>query len=238
MFERDTSVSTMSTQVARIIGTRIVSGEFRPGAALPIEAELCLAYRVSRSTVREAIKNLAAKRLLEVSPKVGTRVLPFADWNLLDLDVLSWRLNAQFDERIIDDLYEVRQCIEPRACFLAAKVAMDEDHDKIRRRFDDLVSVLNQPMLAAGAETEFHLAIIAGTHNGLFMTIGAAVKAAMRVSFSLTQKGLHGQPLDLSLYRTVLDAILQRRPGKARAAMSVLLDFSRQRVLAALQKSG
>src|SRR5260370_8971755 len=91
MFERNNSVSTMSAQVARIIGTRIVSGEFGPGDSLPIENELCQAYGVSRSTIREAVKNLSAKRLIEVSPKVGTPVLPFASWNLLDPDVLSWR---------------------------------------------------------------------------------------------------------------------------------------------------
>lgn len=238
MYERQSSVSTMSTQVARVIGARIVSGEFRPGDTLPIEADLCQSYGVSRSTVREAVKNLAAKRLVEVSPKVGTKVLPFVEWNLLDPDVLSWRLNAQFDESIIEDLYEVRQCFEPRACFLAAKVGTDDDLDRIRRRYDDLVSVLNQPMLAAGAETEFHLAIIAGTHNGLFMTIGGAVKTAIRVSFNLTQKGLKGQNIDLAPYRNVLTALLERRSEDAAAAMRILLDISRIRVLDALQNVG
>ncbi len=234
MFERDSAVSTMSAQVARIIGTRIVSGEFRPGDSLPIEAELCLQYGVSRSTIREAVKNLAAKRLIEVAPKVGTRVLPFADWNLLDPDVLSWRLNAQFDERIIDDLYEVRQCFEPRACWLAARDGSADDHDRIRRRYADMVSMLNQPALAAGAETEFHLSIIAATHNGLFVTIGGAVKTALKVSFSLTQKRAGGRPLDLAPYEAVLSAILARDSESAADAMRHLLDLSRRRVLEAL----
>ena len=234
MFERDSAISTMSAQVARIIGTRIASGEFRPGDTLPIENDLCLAYGVSRSTIREAVKNLAAKRLVEVSPKVGTRVLPFADWNLLDQDVLSWRLNAQFDERIVEDLYEMRQCFEPRACFLAARDGTAEDHDRIRRRFTNLVSMLDQPALAAGAETEFHLAIIAATHNGLFVTIGGAVKTALKVSFSLTQKSANGQSIDLMPYEAVLSAILARRGDEAAAAMNRLLDLSRLRVLEAL----
>ena len=234
MFERDSAISTMSAQVARIIGTRIASGEFLPGDTLPIENELCQAYGVSRSTIREAVKNLAAKRLVEVSPKVGTRVLPFADWNLLDQDVLSWRLNAQFDKRIVEDLYEMRQCFEPRACFLAARDGTVEDHDRIRRRFADLVSMLNQPALAAGAEAEFHLAIIAATHNGLFVTIGGAVKTALKVSFSLTQKSANGQSIDLRPYEAVLSAILARHADEADDAMRRLLDLSRLRVLEAL----
>ena len=236
MFERNNSVSTMSAQVARIIGTRIVSGEFAPGDSLPIENELCLAYGVSRSTIREAVKDLAAKRLIEVAPKVGTRVLPFDSWNLLDPDVLSWRLNAQFDRRIVEDLYEMRQCFEPRACFLAARDGTVSDLERIERSFADMVSMLPTPALAASAETEFHLAIISATHNGLFATIGGAVKTALRVSFSLTQKGDDRHRIDLAPYESVVSFILKRRGEEASQSMRELLELSRLRVLDALER--
>jgi DNA-binding FadR family transcriptional regulator len=236
MFERNNSVSTMSAQVARIIGTRIVSGEFAPGDSLPIESELCQAYGVSRSTIREAVKNLAAKRLLEVGPKVGTRVLPFVNWNLLDPDVLSWRLNAQFDNRIVEDLYEMRQCFEPRACYLAARDGAKDDLDLISRCYADMLSTLQTPALAASAETDFHLAIIAATHNGLFVTIGGAVKTALRVSFALTQKSPGRPAMEMEPYEAVLGAILARRGEAASDAMRRLLELSRLRVLTALDK--
>jgi DNA-binding FadR family transcriptional regulator len=234
MFERNNSVSTMSAQVARIIGTRIVSGEFAPGDSLPIESELCQAYGVSRSTIREAVKNLAAKRLLEVGPKVGTRVLPFVNWNLLDPDVLSWRLNAQFDNRIVEDLYEMRQCFEPRACYLAARDGAKDDLELIHRCYADMLSTLQTPALAASAETEFHLAIIAATHNGLFVTIGGAVKTALRVSYALTQKSPGRPAMEMEPYEAVLTAIVARRGEAASDAMRRLLELSRLRVLTAL----
>ena len=237
MFERQITVGTMSAQVAQIIGTRIVSGEFGPGDSLPIENELCQAYGVSRSTIREAVKNLAAKRLIEVAPKVGTRVLPFDSWNLLDPDVLSWRLNAQFDRRIIEDLYEMRQCIEPRACFLAARDGTASDLERIERSLADMIATLPTPNLAASAEAEFHLAIIAATHNGLFATIGGAVKTALRVSFSLTQRGRNQPALDLAPYQAVVAAILERRGADASEAMRKLLELSRLRVIDALEAS-
>jgi len=236
VFERNNSVGTMSAQVARIIGTRVVSGEFAPGDSLPIESELCQAYGVSRSTIREAVKNLAAKRLVEVAPKVGTRVLPFANWNLLDPDVLSWRLNAQFDNRIVEDLYEMRQCFEPRACYLAARDGTGDDHEQIQRCFGDMLSALHSPALAATAETQFHLAIIAATHNGLFVTIGGAVKTALRVSFALTHKSPGRPAMQMEPYETVLGAILSRRADAASEAMRRLLELSRLRVLTALDE--
>ena len=142
MFEREPLVGTMSAQVARIIGTKIVGGEYQPGDSLPIEGDLCTQYGVSRTTVREAIKHLAGKRLIDVQPKIGTRVLPFNDWNLLDREVLAWRLNAQFDSKIVEDIFEMRLCFEPRACYLAARSGSAEDHRLIEKRYTKLASIV------------------------------------------------------------------------------------------------
>jgi len=237
MFERNTTISTMSAQVASILGKRIVSGEFSPGDALPIENELCRLYGVSRSTIREAVKNLSAKRLVEVAPKVGTRVRPFADWNLLDPDVLSWRLDAQFDRRIVEDLYEMRNCFEPRACQLAAMEGTEEDLALIRRKCDDLAANLAHPDLAADAQMQFHLAIIAATHNGLFVAIGGAVKTALRASFSLIQHKHLVSDHDLALYEAVVGAIEERRAVDAFAHMVELLENSRQILLRGLDNA-
>jgi DNA-binding FadR family transcriptional regulator len=238
MFERNTTISTMSAQVASILGQRIVSGEFAPGDALPIENELCRFYGVSRSTVREAVKNLSAKRLVEVAPKVGTRVRPFADWNLLDPDVLSWRLNAQFDRRIVEDLYEMRNCFEPRACQLAAQEGTEDDLALINQRFADLEAALGTPDLAADAEVDFHLSIIAATHNGLFVAIGGAVKTALRASFQLIQHRQSVTKEDLRYYEAVLSAIIERRVDDAAARMIELLHNSREILLRSLDRAG
>jgi len=185
MLERELlAVGTMSAQVANHLGVRVVSGDFMPGSALPIESELCEYYGVSRTTIREAVKSLAAKRLVEVSPKVGTRVLPFSEWNLLDRDVLAWRLQAQFDAKIVEDIFEMRLCFEPRASFLAAREGTAEDHALIDHHFVDLASAHQQGLplkTISESALEFHLAVINASHNGLFVTIGSAVKSALRV---------------------------------------------------------
>jgi DNA-binding FadR family transcriptional regulator len=234
MFEREPIVGTMSAQVAKILGMRVVSGEFRPGDALPIEEELCVAYGVSRTTIREAIKQLAAKRLVDVQPKVGTRVLPFADWNLLDRDVLAWRLHAQFDAKIVEDIYEMRLCFEPRATALAAKNGSKEDHALLERRYRELVSAYETPgdgRLAAEADLEFHLAIINMSRNGMFITIGGGIKAALRVSAEMLQRQQVRLSEDLVMHEALLKQVMARRPELAAKAMVKLLTASRDRVL-------
>ena len=238
MFERDLAVGTMSAQVAKLLGLRIVAGDWPPGASLPIESELCRIYGVSRSTVREAMQKLSAKRLVEVAPKLGTRVRPFSDWNLLDPDVLSWRLGVQFDRRIIDDLYEVRHCFEPRACWLAAQGGTPEDHELIARRFAALEASFGSPHLAADADVDFHLAIITATHNGLYVAIGLAVRTGLRASFAMLQRQGLLPEHDVALYRAVCRAIIGRDRSGAAAAMTDLLSVTRRRLLDAIPPEG
>src|SRR5262245_53262579 len=91
------------------IGGQILRGEVRPGEVLPTEEELGGELRVSRTVLREAIKVLAAKGLVESRPKTGTRVRPRWAWNLLDPDVLAWRLETSPDRQFFQDISEIRR---------------------------------------------------------------------------------------------------------------------------------
>src|SRR6187200_2604436 len=78
--------------VAQGIGLGILEGEFSIGSTLPGDAELMQRFGVSRTSLREALKTLAAKGLIESKTKVGTRVLEETRWNMFDPDLLTWRL--------------------------------------------------------------------------------------------------------------------------------------------------
>ena len=241
MFEREPIVGTMSVQVARILGMRIVGGEYRPGDLLPVEADLCAAIGVSRTTVREGVKMLASKRLIEISPKTGTRVLSFADWNLLDRDVLAWRLLAQFDTKIVQDIFEMRLCIEPRASALAAQQGSEDGLRAIERRYQDVRETLQQGgdmRLAAQADLEFHMTIINTSQNGMFITIGGAVKAALRVSSEMLHRLPEHPMRELSLYDDVRQSILRRNVDAASLSMTALLQASRVRLLSMMENLG
>src|ERR671936_329887 len=111
--------------VVHEIGVRIVRGELKPGDTLP-DNGLADEPAVSRTVLREAIKVLAAKGLVESRPKIGTRVRPRRDWNLLDPDVLAWQIEAGPDAHFLGQALELRRMIEPAAPRLAAKRAAPE----------------------------------------------------------------------------------------------------------------
>ena len=235
MLERElVPVGTMSAQIAAILGTRIVSGEFRPGDTLPVENELCQHYGVSRTVIREAVKNLSAKRLIDVSPKVGTRVLPFADWNLLDRDVLTWRLSSQFDAKIIEDIFEMRLCLEPRASFLAARDGTEDDLRAIEHHYRELKDAFDSNLAieaTSQADLAFHLAVIHASHNALFITVGGALKSALRVSSQMLQRHATRPAEDLAAHDAVRAAIASRHSECSSRAMERLLVAARGRLL-------
>jgi len=102
-------------RIVETIGRRVISGGFAAGAMLPKEAELMVELGASRTSIREAVKVLAAKGLLETRQKRGTIVRPQSAWNLLDPDILAWVTDAGAALTLIPQLGELRRLIEPGA---------------------------------------------------------------------------------------------------------------------------
>ena len=100
-------------QVVKSLGHGVVGGAYPAGELLPNEEVLCRTLDVSRTALREAIKVLAAKGLLESRPRVGTWVRPQASWNMLDPDVLSWRCATGPDAQFMRHLTEMREIKHP-----------------------------------------------------------------------------------------------------------------------------
>ena len=99
--------------------------ESRP-LAFPNEAELCQQLGVSRTILREAIKVLADKGMVEARQKLGTRARPRTAWNQLDPDILGWWAELGPDTHFLRDLCDVRLAIEPTASGFAAALTSGE----------------------------------------------------------------------------------------------------------------
>ncbi len=210
------------------IGRRIVSGQFRPGEQLPTEAVLCGELGMSRTTVREAVKRLHGKGLLDGGPRTGMRVLPTARWNQLDRDVLSWRAADGLDAELADQLYAVRGCMEPEACRIAAGQADGSERQQILALFDAIAAESGDLASQVEADVAFHLAIFAATGNPFFVTLGNAIRTALELAFRQSQRRRRMSEAELSLHQDVARAIARGRPDGAARAMRRLLALSRQ----------
>src|SRR5262249_46311605 len=80
------------TQLVRTIGSEILRGVYPPGTTLPAESELMSRFGVSRTVLREVIKTLSAKGLVQPKSRIGTVILDPVKWNFFDADLLSWKV--------------------------------------------------------------------------------------------------------------------------------------------------
>ena len=109
----DASQPNVHRQVVDQLGRLIVGGSLAPGDALPSEELLAGQLVVSRSALREAMKVLGAKGLIESRQKTGARVRERRFWHQLDADVLGWRFATMPTQAFIAELVEMREIIEP-----------------------------------------------------------------------------------------------------------------------------
>lgn len=132
MIQRD-----LHGQTAYTLATPILRGDYAPDSILPREAELMLAFGVSRTVLREALRTLTSKGLIESRPKVGTRVRSREAWNLLNAELLDWYSQVAPPLAFAMKLQEMREMVEPYAAGLAARA--DAGHvrgDRARARGD------------------------------------------------------------------------------------------------------
>lgn len=207
------------------LGSRIVKGEFPPGSLLPNEMEICAELSASRSVIREAIKSLAAKGMLEVRQKVGTRVLPQKHWNLFDLDVLGWRYSSIPRLEFFKELFEIRRMIEPQGALLAAERATEADIAELRKSFAAMSEPRRDNDSAIKADIRFHTAILDSAHNGLLSQMSPLISVGLLISFKVSNRSFD---VFLKLHEAVLAAIANRNPQGAWQAMDDLLIKTRE----------
>jgi DNA-binding FadR family transcriptional regulator len=129
---------------AELVG-RIVRGSYPSGTLLPPEPILCETFSVSRTVVREAVKMLQEKGLVQVRQGAGTMVNPPTTWDMLDELVLGATIAEDEDLAVLDDLVATRRVLESDMANVAARLAGPDAVDRMRAlvdRMDELVGDL------------------------------------------------------------------------------------------------
>lgn len=209
-------------QVARGLAGLILSGEVAPGDALPNEEKLSTDLGVSRTALREAIRTLAAKGLLESRPKVGTRVRSRDTWNMLDPDILGWLAAGDSVHAFARNLLEMRKIIEPAAAALAAERRSAAQLAIIEAACDAMAAAPDREAWST-ADLHFHQAILAATGNELLNALGATIGAALDIGFRFAAHGARSFRNSLPLHEAILDAIRAGDAERAHAATAYLL---------------
>lgn len=226
-------------QIVNELGQRIVRGDIQPGEVMPNEQTLTQEYGVSRTVIREALKGLAARGLIESRAKVGTTVRPRSDWHLWDADMLAWVAQAEPPEKFLRRVLEVWRVVQPPAAALAAERATAEDIARIEHYFAQMQAlVIDQDVNVrafVSADLNFHLQVVAACHNDFLEQISRSICSAFlnnrdvataaieRALLTVPDKRKSLPAESLALREATLNAIRNRDAEAAYASEAALI---------------
>ncbi|MFT3988116.1 FadR/GntR family transcriptional regulator [Aestuariivirga sp.] len=210
-------------RVINSLGEAIVRGLYPEGSLLPRESELMRSFDASRTSIREVIKVLSAKGLVETRQKIGTRVLERGNWNTFDADVLLWHPFDNSSHDILRDLIEMRQLVEPPAARFAATRATLDDIELIRASWEAMHDSMDDMQSYAKADVQFHLAVFRASHNTMLHRFGHIVANFLQISFRIQQEALDTKKNliedDCANHRRIYEAINRSDAVAAEALM-------------------
>ena len=211
------------------VGLAIVAGEMPVGSNLPTDAEMMDRFGVSRTVLREALKTLEAKGLVEARAKVGTRVLPQSRWNLFDRQVLAWKLECGPPAAFVASFQIVRRSLEVEAARLAAQNREAEHVRLLNYWLNQRVVLSHQPEPFAIAEFEIHRVIAEASGNpflrasSAILEFGVAVNTLGRLTPDRQAPAEGLASLRARHYEALVHAIERGDAATASAAMAELI---------------
>lgn len=203
----------------------IQEGQLQIGQKLPNEFELAEMFGVGRSTVREAVKALASKGILEVRRGAGTYVVSTSS---LENDPLGLS-KLQDKYKLALELFEVRLMLEPEIAANAAQNASEEELLKLKQLCDETEQLYLSGKNHIPKDIEFHTCIAMCSKNRVVETLIPIINTAVLTFANLTYRTLMQETIET--HRAVLDAITQRDSVGARCAMIMHLTYNRQALM-------
>jgi len=208
--------SRLYEQIVKQIEDSIEKGDLKEGDQLPAERELALQFGVSRTAVREAVKALQEKGLVEAHPGRGTFIT----------SETSNSIRLTFDRMIKSEpregtihLVEVREILEPEIAALAATRVNEESLIELREAVEIMDRAKLDPDSFIEADLDFHLALAEAAANPLILSLIDSIVGVLREQRLSIFKVEGGPERGQYHHKRILEAIENRDAVGAREAM-------------------
>ena len=226
--ENDAS-NLLHHNISRQLGIEIIDGAWGPENARTLE-EIQQRFGVSRTVAREASRQLESMGLVLTRRRHGLTAQPMAHWNVLDPQLIDWRLHSTQREAQIHTLTQLRLAVEPAAAESAARLASIHTRAMLlplsaeMRRTGE--AGLLQEFLAY--DIEFHRLLLSSCGNELFAALSDLVAVVLKGRTELGLMPSQPKPEALAGHEAVAQAVFQGDPEGARVAMEGILQEVRE----------
>ncbi len=231
----------LHTRITEVLARRVIESEQNAKPVVfPKEADLCRQLGVSRTILRESMKVLVDKGMVQMKPRAGTRATPRSEWRLLDPDILAWQAEVYPDVRFLRDLCEVRLAIEPTAAGFAAVRATPGEIDDIEHSLcerEEKAEAASQQEII-DLDLGFHIAVVAASHNPLLLQLSSIIRKPFRIALAVTSRFPSTLELGIQSHRALLAALRKHDPMAARRAAEEVVGFAMLAVEKAIRSKG
>ncbi len=195
------------------------------GQKIPNEFELAEKFGVGRSTIREAVKGLAIKGILEVKRGSGTYIT--ATRSIEDDPLRLSKLQDKY--KLALELFDVRLLLEPEIAALAAEYATQEEMEQLKMLCDQVEDLYLSGQNHIPKDIEFHTCIARCSKNRVIETLIPIINTAVMTFANLTHRTLMQETIET--HRAVVNCILDHDPVGAKCAMVMHLTYNRQALI-------
>jgi len=216
--------SRLYEQIVQQVEESIHKGALKPGDQLPPERELAEQFGVSRTAVREAVKALREKGLVEAYPGRGTFITDGSSYTIrLSLDRMMRSENEGFSY-----LAEVREILEPEIAALATTRADEEVIKAMKEQVSIMDAAKQDPEAYIEADLDFHLALAEAAGNPIILSLIDSIVGLLREQRIRIFQVDGGPGRGQYHHKKILDAIEHRDAAAARLAMKAHLKQVRE----------
>ncbi|MDO6602864.1 FadR/GntR family transcriptional regulator [Arenibacter palladensis] len=217
---------TLTQQVEFELTEAIRAGKYLPGNKIPTENDLCKMFKVSRTAIREAVKKMSAKGIVEVKRGSGVYVSEMSIKNASEILNIFFELST--NEDVILQTINARLILEPAIAAQAAKYRNDQDVELLKKNMIAMRSCdLNDKKRETELDNDFHRTLLSITNNTVLDLLLSPIFNLMPKFKSIVYaKPTYGNILKdkeimLEHHENILQAIISQNSDKASEAMKV-----------------
>lgn len=229
MVYKKLTTENLTERFVRSFAETIICGECSPGEQIASEGEIARRFGVSRTVVREGIRELTVQGLLIKKQGRCSMVAPKEMWDLMNPLILATLLTYDSAKhKVLNDLFDVRMLME---CYTASQAALcwvEEDMQRINEQLKILETSIDNNEVFMEADLAIHAAIHTAAHNLVAASIMRMIQELLRIGRTYTVLEIEAQRSALAQHQEIVHTITARDPNAAYNAMQRHLTWSRQ----------
>lgn len=210
----------LTQQFVRSFTEAIVQEQFKADESVPSEQEIAAMFGISRTIVREGMREISSLGLITKHQGARSVVAPMRNWDMLNKNLLITLLGVEEKRKeVMEGLFSFRLALECQAATEAAMHRTNSDLIQLKGQLSIMAEAIDNPARFLQADNDMHCAIHGATHNIVFLSILKKIRDIMVIARNFTIAEPLQQQYAMEQHQDIVRHIIECNPEAAHMAM-------------------